>query len=88
MALVFVGGELGALEAPSNTCLCFWILLVSGKIALGRLREKSSLPALCRLRPERYDPHRIPPLLFSNLLIYKTNTLSACQGAMARFARP
>ena len=29
-----------------------------------------------------------PPLLFSNLLIYKTNTLSACQGAMARFARP
>ena len=33
-------------------------------------------------------PHPIPPLLFSNLLIYKTNTLSACQGAMARFARP
>ena len=33
-------------------------------------------------------PHRIPPLLFSNLPIYKTNTLPACQGAMARFARP
>ena len=46
------------------------------------------LPALCRLRQEGFDPHPIPPLLFSNLLIYKTNTLLACQGAMARFARP
>ena len=46
------------------------------------------LPALCRLRQEGFDPHPIPPLLFSKLPIYKTNTLSACQGAMARFARP
>ena len=46
------------------------------------------LPALCRLRQEGFDPALFPPLLFSNLLIYKTNTLSACQGAMARFARP
>ena len=30
----------------------------------------------------------IPLLLFSSSLIYETNTLSACQGAMARFARP
>ena len=45
------------------------------------------LPALCRLRQEGFDPALFPPLLFSNLLIYKTNTLSACQGAMARFAR-
>ena len=39
------------------------------------------LPALCRLRQEGFDPHPIPPLLFFNLLIYKTNSLSACQGA-------